>query len=168
MTEIEVFRGDITRMVCDAIVNAANRFLLGGGGVDGAIHRAAGPALLEACRILGGCDIGSAKVTKGFGLSAKWVIHAVGPEWRGGSNNEPELLRTAYSHSLKLAEGLGVMSIAFPNISTGIFGYPKREAAEIALQVAKSYAENGGKIEKIVFCCYDTENYKLYESLLKS
>lgn len=153
-------------MECDAIVNAANRSLLGGGGVDGAIHRAAGPELLEACRGLGGCNTGEAKATKGFRLPAKWVIHAVGPVWRGGKQNEPALLRSAYSCSLALAEELGAESIAFPNISTGVYGYPKQEAAEIAINVATTYAAGAGGVKKIIFCCFDADNYMLYQTLL--
>lgn len=167
MPRVEVIQGDITRLACDAIVNAANVSLLGGGGVDGAIHRAAGPALLDECRRLGGCTTGNAKATKGYSLPARWVIHAVGPIWRGGNHGEPALLRSAYVQSLALAESLDAQSVAFPNISTGAYGFPKRDAAEIATSTVRAYMAKSSKISTIIFCCYDHENYSLYQTLLQ-
>ncbi len=163
---LEVVRGDITKLNVDAIVNAANTSLLGGGGVDGAIHRAAGPALLEACRRLHGCVTGSAKVTPGFDLPAKWVFHAVGPVWRGGSHQEDELLAGCYRRCLSLAAEKGCRSIAFPAISTGIYQFPKQRAAEIAITTVRKHA--GPPLERVVFCCYDYDNWVIYEAGLKA
>jgi O-acetyl-ADP-ribose deacetylase (regulator of RNase III) len=164
---IELTREDITKMKVDAIVNAANRTLLGGGGVDGAIHRAAGRELLEECKTLNGCDTGDAKITKGYLLPAKYVIHTVGPVWRGGHKNEAEKLESCYRKSLELATAHNCATIAFPNISTGIYGYPKREAAEIALKTVKDYLKENELPEKVYFVCFDEENYRIYDELLK-
>ncbi|MES9955696.1 MAG: O-acetyl-ADP-ribose deacetylase [Sedimenticola sp.] len=158
---IRIVQGDITKLAVDAIVNAANNSLLGGGGVDGAIHRAAGPELLEACRPIGGCPTGEARITPGFRLPAKWVIHTVGPVWHGGGGGEAAQLRSCYENSLALAREYGVKSIAFPGISTGVYGYPKREAATIALDVMGS-AED---FEEIIACCFSEQDAELYRSL---
>jgi len=156
---IEVVEGDITRLEVDAIVNAANSSLLGGGGVDGATHRAAGPELLEACRLLGGCKTGDAKATKGFRLPAKWVFHAVGPVWRGGGFGEAEHLQSCYRRCMELADEHGV---GFPAISTGIYGYPKQEAAQIAVEAVRGF----GSVERVDFCCFDAVTAGIYRKLL--
>lgn len=163
---IQLIKDDITLQQVDAIVNAANKSLLGGGGVDGAIHRAAGPALLEACRKLNGCETGQAKITEGFRLPARYVIHTVGPVWRGGRQGEGELLRSCYLTSLKLAAGQGLTSIAFPNISTGVYGFPKQQAAEIALEAVLSFNINPGSVEEVFFVVFDEENEAIYRNLL--
>jgi O-acetyl-ADP-ribose deacetylase len=162
--EILVVQGDITKQRVDAIVNAANSSLLGGGGVDGAIHRAAGPGLLNECRRLSGCKTGIAKYTKGHNLPAKFVIHTVGPVWHDGHSNEDELLAACYSNSFDIALKLNVQSIAFPAISTGIFGFPKQRAAEIAVTHAREFA---AKISKILFVCFDRETTEIYEKFLE-
>ncbi len=151
---IEVIEGDITKQGVDAIVNAANTTLLGGGGVDGAIHRAAGPGLLEECRRLGGCPTGQAKITKGHKLAAKWVIHTVGPVWRDGEHGEDELLASCYRNSLALAEQNGVRTVAFPSISTGAYGFPMERAARIAVREVKTFLEKNSSIEKVVLVCF--------------
>jgi len=161
-------RDDITKMEVDAIVNAANSRLLGGGGVDGAIHRAAGPQLLEECKTLNGCPTGSAKLTKGYKLPAKYVIHTVGPVWRGGNNNEVELLKNCYLTSLKIAVDNNCSTIASPNISTGIYGFPKKQAAEIAIDAVQDCIRENEFIKTIYFVCFDQENYKLYTDILMS
>lgn len=167
---ISLVRGDITRQTTDAIVNAANSSLLGGGGVDGAIHRAGGSAILDACKQIrarqGGCKTGEAVITTGGKLPAKYVIHTVGPVWNKGSGEEKQLLHNAYHNSLQLATDHHIKSIAFPNISTGIYRFPKPEAAVIAVDAVKVFLQQHSDIEQVVFVCFDEENYQLYEKLL--
>jgi O-acetyl-ADP-ribose deacetylase len=166
MNNIDLVRGDITRIDADAIVNAANISLLGGGGVDGAIHRAAGPRLLEECRSLNGCRTGEAKLTRGYNLPARYVIHTAGPVWHGGNHGEPELLKSCYINSLALAASHSIKTIAFPNISTGVYGYPKREAASIAISSVRAGLAVHPEIEKVTFVVFDTENYDIYREML--
>lgn len=163
---LEIIKGDITKLNVDAIVNAANTSLLGGGGVDGAIHRVAGPEFLVECKTLGGCPTGEARITKGYNLPAKFVIHTVGPIWRGGKNKEEELLTNCYRNSLILADKNNINTIAFPNISTGVYHFPKELAAEIGIRTVWDFLENNDKLEKVIFCCFDEENYSIYRSVL--
>lgn len=167
---IELIQGDITKLKVDAIVNAANSSLLGGGGVDGAIHRAGGKEILEECMQIrnkqGGCKTGEAVITHAGKLPAKFVIHTVGPVWNGGRNNEDALLASAYNNSLKLAVENQIKTIAFPNISTGIYGFPKTRAAHIAINTVKEFLNATKEIERVIFVCFDEENYRIYEELL--
>lgn len=165
---IKVVQTDITTLEVDAIVNAANETLLGGGGVDGAIHRAAGKELLQECQTLGGCKTGSAKITKGYNLAAKHVIHTVGPVWRGGAHNEAQLLSSCYSESIKLAFKNNLSSIAFPSISTGVYGYPKKAAAEIAFESVVETLKSLSCSIKVIFCCFSEADEQIYKQLLRS
>ncbi len=167
MTRITLLKDDITRLKVDAIVNAANSTLLGGGGVDGAIHRVAGPGLLAECKTLGGCPVGEAKMTSGYNLLAKFVIHTVGPVWNGGNNKEDILLRDAYENSLRIAANSKLKTIAFPNISTGVYRYPKEDAARIAIMTVNEFLENNNYPKQVYFVAYDDENYAIYQKLLK-
>ncbi len=167
MATLRVVTGDITKRTVDAVVNAANSSLLGGGGVDGAIHRAAGPELVEACRELHGCATGDAKATPGFRLPAKWVFHAVGPVWNGGGRGEPEKLASCYRRALELAREHGAKSVAFPAISTGIYGYPKEPAAEIAVRTCREMADGCG-VELVEFVCFDQKTAEIYERVLQA
>ncbi len=159
---IRVIQGDITKQQVDAIVNAANESLLGGGGVDGAIHRAAGKQLLEECRTLGGCPTGEAKITQGYKLSAKWVIHTVGPIWRGGRNGEDELLRSCYRNSLSIVQQREIRTIAFPAISTGVYGFPLERATQIAVNEVKQFLTENPSFEQVIFVCFGDDSYRCY------
>jgi O-acetyl-ADP-ribose deacetylase (regulator of RNase III) len=173
---LEAIQSDITKLSVDAIVNAANSSLLGGGGVDGAIHRAAGPELLSECRTLGGCATGEAKATRGHHLQAKYVIHTVGPVWHGGDStgvrmggrDEDRLLASCYRRSLQLANELGVISIALPAISTGIYGFPRERAATIAVAEVRKFLDRNHSVKRVIFCCFDSETLRIYEELLKA
>lgn len=165
-TRIEIIKGDITKLNVDAIVNAANTTLLGGGGVDGAIHRAAGPKLLEECKTLNGCKTGEAKITKGYNLPAKFVIHTVGPVWKGKNNNEDELLASCYRNSLKVAVDNKIKTIAFPAISTGVYRFPLERAAKIAIAQVKKFLSENEFMEKVIFVCFDDKTYETHRKFL--
>jgi O-acetyl-ADP-ribose deacetylase len=164
--QIEIVQGDITKLDLDAIVNAANTTLLGGGGVDGAIHRTAGPELLAECRTLGGCQPGEAKITRGYRLAARFVIHTVGPVWRGGKHGEPETLANCYRNSLQLAVENGIKTIAFPAISCGAYGYPISDAARIAVKATRDFLASKDRIDKVIFVLWDGDSYDAYRQLL--
>jgi O-acetyl-ADP-ribose deacetylase (regulator of RNase III) len=168
MADIKIVKQDITKLEVDAIVNAANSTLLGGGGVDGAIHRAAGKELLAECRTLGGCKTGEAKITKGYNLPAKYVIHTVGPIWRGGDNNENKLLADCYRNSLNLALKYNIKSIAFPAISTGVYGFPLRRATEIAVKEVLDFLNTNNSPELVIFTCFGDEAFKIYNEVYNS
>ena len=165
MTSLRAICADITTQQVDAIVNAANSSLLGGGGVDGAIHRAAGPELVHECRLLGGCKTGDAKITGGYRLPARYIIHTVGPVWRGGTSGEPELLASCYRRSIEVAGTNGVRTIAFPSISTGIYGYPVELAARVAISTVREALE-GREIQVVTFCCFSESDLRVYEEAL--
>jgi O-acetyl-ADP-ribose deacetylase (regulator of RNase III) len=166
LAKIDIVRSDITKVEVDAIVNAANTTLLGGGGVDGAIHRAAGPELLAECRTLGGCEPGDAKLTRGYRLPVRFVIHTVGPIWRGGKRDEPEILANCYRNSLELAVENGIKTIAFPAVSCGAYGYPIQEATQIALKTTREFLASTNKIDKVIFVLWGEDIYEAFRKLL--
>ena len=166
--QLRALRADITTLSVEAIVNAANSTLLGGGGVDGAIHRAAGPELLAACRLLDGCPTGDARITAGYRLKARFIVHAVGPVWRGGDHGEPELLASCYRRSIELASAKGARALAFPSISTGVYGYPVELAASVAVSAVRSALIDHPEIEAVIFCCFSAADLAVYQSILGS
>jgi O-acetyl-ADP-ribose deacetylase len=166
--QLRAIRGDITTLDVGAVVNAANTTLLGGGGVDGALHYAAGPELLEACRRLGGCPTGEARFTPGFRLKARWVIHTVGPVWKGGDRGEPALLASCYEQSLRLAAKLSIRTIAFPAVSTGAYAYPLKLATQVAIDTTRRILAPDSCLEEVIFCCYSGEDYAVYKRALRA
>lgn len=166
MGQIKVIQGDITKLTEDAIVNAANTTLMGGGGVDGAIHRAAGPGLYAACEKFNGCPTGEARITSGFNLPAKYIIHTPGPVWHGGNHGEPELLANSYYNSLKLADHYGCQTVAFPSISTGVYAYPVEQAAQVAIQTIRDFLQHAEHVQEVTMVCFDANTLRAYQRAL--